>query len=136
MGRIDAKIKRDKLFASCLEDFWQEFWSEIQSAVVKIKGHWNIEVSAKLNDDNSVIRLKAPVRSAENGVANIAPEAEIRLDRGEKRVIVRVISSSSKTSSYKITPDPAGEKLLFNDNSALQLAEIIVAEQLLAIDLS
>jgi hypothetical protein len=131
-SRIDARIKREALLRSGIEDLWVELCDAIETASKKLNEHWDSRLTWKINDGNSVMRVSAPP-SAEDRFTRL--ELEVRFDRGQREVVARLNNEESGTS-YRIKADLPDEKLVFGTLSRLALAETLIAEKLLKINLN
>jgi hypothetical protein len=132
-SRIDAKIKRDDLLTNGIEDLWITVWEAIQGTCNKVDGHWKTGLSYKLNDGNSVIRVNAPTEQAL--VKQSERQLEIRFDRAERKIVVR-IPHLDINGSHPIKPDHEAEHLKIDGKTPLAFAEWLIAERFLKLDLT
>jgi hypothetical protein len=134
-SRIDDKIKRDALMKDALEDTWEALDTRVKEAIQKLNKHFSTTLSSKLNDGNSVIRisdceLTESERAVPSANRRIIHQLEIRLDREQKKIIVRRTDDGSSPRTYPIKADLSSNSLRFAQTDQL-LTPLMLAETLL-----
>jgi hypothetical protein len=137
-SRIDAKIKRDALLRHHREDLWTDLSEMVDEVCKKLNTHFAADLTLKTNDHNSLIHVAAATIRFEG--QPLTREIDIRFNRGENKIIAKLVHTNSIVATYIPKVNPVDDKLGFflsgNFYSPLAVAETLLAEKLLELDLN
>jgi hypothetical protein len=130
-SRIEAKAERDAVLRAGFGDYWDKLWVAIEATVQRVQRLWNIDLSSRLNDANTLIRVSAPAFMDSRQINPTTPYLEIRADHQRRVLIVRFPHKSESGTPYQATLDSATKTVSVHGKTPLALAEHLIAERLL-----
>ena len=131
-SKLDAYIKRENMMKTGVEPLWRELIKQVGVAVDKCNTQWSVaELSMIVNPEDDLISVKGSPR-VDQIRGRIMPHVEIWFNRREAKLHVRrVYLNEGPGAPMDIKPDKDNEQLTFGGKTPLQIAENVVAEEVL-----
>lgn len=143
-SRLDAKLKRDDLLHTQSKQLWDELWRAIQLICEKLNSRFKKGLNCGKIDGSNGEQTHIWVGAAIDSFTRAKPSMTLDYDPNSKQVTVGY-SNNPETKvwnplgTFRIRVHPKTDELFFQEGktelSALQLAETLIAEKMLHINL-